>query len=219
MEKKIVVPGELVTEQRKRLGTHVYIREGRIYSDVLGLVHDDNDVASVVPLEGKYMPQVGDVIVGVIASEKFSGYVVDINSPYMSFVSKDSLREVLKPGAVISAKVSSVNELREAELDNARVFYGGEIVEISPVKVPRVIGRNGSMLDILKQGTGSSMLVGRNGWIWAKDGNTKLLAASLRKIEAEAHLDNLTHNMAEFLKKESGKDISVKEGDKEGEMK
>lgn len=199
MGKRIVVPGELITEQRKRLGQHVYIREGKIYSDVLGIASEQDDIASVVPLRGQYMPENDDLIVGIVASEKFSGYVVDINSIYPSFVKKAEFREELKRGSIISAKVAFVNELNEAELTGARVFYSGEIVEAAPVKVPRIIGRNGSMLEILKNGTGCSLLVGRNGWIWVKGGNQGLLAKALAKIDREAHLENLTNSVAEFL--------------------
>ncbi|MFH1224633.1 MAG: exosome complex protein Rrp4 [Candidatus Diapherotrites archaeon] len=199
MGKRIVVPGELITEQRKRLGQHVYIRDGKIYSDVLGIASEQEDVASVVPLKGKYIPENDDLIVGVVSSEKFSGYVVDINSIYPSFVKRDEFREELKRGSIISAKVAFVNELNEAELTGARVFYSGEVVQAAPVKVPRIIGRNGSMLEVLKKGTGCSLLVGRNGWIWVKGGNQALLAKALDKIDKEAHLENLTNSVAEFL--------------------
>src|SRR3989344_2690206 len=174
MAKRIVIPGELVTEERKKLGSHVFVREGKIYSDSMGLVNDDADFASVVPLEGKYMPQMNDVIVGVITVERFAGYGVDINSFYQSFVSKKELREVLKPGSIISAKIMKVNEFNEVELGNTRMFFGGEIMPVTPVKVPRVIGKEGSMLNALKTGTGCNILVGRNGRIWAKGVNTDL---------------------------------------------
>ena len=199
MVKRLVIPGELVTEERKKLGSHVFVREGKIYSDSIGLVNDEGDFASVVPLEGKYTPQVGDVVIGLISGERFAVYGIDINSFYASFIMKKELREVLKPGRIVSAKVTRVNEMNEAELAMPRLFFGGEIIEISPVKVPRVIGREGSMLNILKAGTGSTIIVGRNGRIWAKGGNTDLLIKALKKISSEAHMDNLTNRVAEFL--------------------
>ena len=71
--KHIVVPGELVTEERKKLGSHVYLHQGRIYADSLGIARVDGDMASVVPLEGKYQAMAGDLVVGVLVSEKFDG--------------------------------------------------------------------------------------------------------------------------------------------------
>lgn len=198
--KKIVIPGDLVTEERKRLGIHVFVENGKIYSDCLGITDTESATASVIPLQGKYIPYAGDLIVGIVKSEKHSVYEVDINSIYSSYMSKRDIRETLKPGAIISAKVDSVNEVNEASISDIRIFYGGEIVEVSPVKVPRLIGKNGSMLNVLKSGTQSSLLIGRNGRVWVKNGNIKLLKEAIKKIEDEAHLRNLTNTMEEFMK-------------------
>ncbi len=201
MSKRIVVPGELVTEERKKMGSHVFVREGRIYSECLGLVNDESDFASVVPLEGKYMPMINDVVIGIIVGEKFSVYEVDINSFYSAMIMKRELREVLKPGTIISAKIAKVNEMNEVELIQPRMFFGGDILEISAVKVPRVIGREGSMLNTLKDGTGANLIVGKNGRIWAKGGNVDLLKKAITKISREAHVDNLTSSITDFLMK------------------
>jgi len=199
VSKRLVVPGELVTEERKKLGSHVFISEGKIYSDSIGLVNDESDYASVVPLEGRYIPRQGDVIIGVIGEERFAGYSVDINGFSQSFVSKKDLREMLKPGSVISAKIVGVSELNDVDIGSVRTFFGGEIITISPVKIPRVIGRDCSMLKVLKDGTKSNIMVGKNGWIWAKGGDLDLLKKAIKKIEDEAHLDNLTNRISDFV--------------------
>ena len=204
-DRKIVVPGELVTEGRKRIGDHIFLEDGKAYSDTLGLLEQDEESVRVIPLQGKYMPKSGDLIVGIIAKEEFSGYRVDINSFYSSFLRKEGIRKPLKKGDVISAKITEVDEVNEADLDNIRVFYGGEVVDVSPVKVPRVIGRKGSMLEALKNGTGSSIMAGRNGRVWIKDGDIKLLKKAIKKIEHEAHLSNLTIRIQNFLREEKAK--------------
>lgn len=214
MSKRIVIPGELVTEERKKLGSHVFIHEGKIYSDSMGLVNDESDYASVVPLEGNYFPRVGDMVIGVVTAEKFSVYMVDINGFYQSAISKRDMREILKPGSVISAKVVKVNEMNEVDLAYPRVFFGGEIIEVTPVKIPRIIGKEGSMLEVLKDGTASSIVVGKNGRIWAKGGNLALLREAIEKIDAEAHVENLTNKMTEFMENKKEKsENKVKEGD------
>lgn len=200
--KKIVVPGELVSAEMKKPGENVFVHNGKIYSQVLGLIDDSKPFASVVPLEGKYKPKPMDLVVGIIVEEKATGYMVDINSFWPSFLSKKECRELLKPGTVVSAKIEAVSEVNEVDLSDIRVFYGGEVVSISPVKVPRLIGKNGSMLDVLKTGTNSSLLVGRNGWIWLKGGNTQLAISAIQKIEREAHLENLTNRISEFIREE-----------------
>ena len=204
-EKRIVVPGELVTEQRKKIGEHVFVESGKAYSDSLGLLQENEDSVRVIPLQGRYMPHRGDLIVGIVAQVEFSGYTIDINSFYYSFLRKTELRKPLDKGMVISAKISDVDEIKEAHLENVRVFYGGEVMDVSPVKVPRIIGKKGSMLQVLKDGTGSSIMAGRNGRVWIKDGNIPLLKKAIRKIEAEAHLSNLTERIKAFIEEEKRK--------------
>ncbi|MBS3061823.1 MAG: hypothetical protein J4215_04545 [Candidatus Diapherotrites archaeon] len=203
MTKKIVVPGELVTEERKRLGEHVYIRDGKIFSDTLGISRVEGNFASVVPLRGKYVPQMNDLIVGIVAQEVYPGYLVDVNGVNYAFVSKKELRDPLQVGTVVSAKVMSVNETHDVELGFVRVFYGGTVIPVMPVKVPRMIGKNGSMLEVLKRGTGCNVMIGRNGFVWVKGGDMELLKVGLQKIDDEAHLSNLTNKMSDYLKKDA----------------
>ena len=198
--KVVVVPGDLVTAERKKLGQNVFIESGKIYSDSLGITYPNSSVAYVVPLSGRYIPHKDDLIVGIVERETVKGYMVGINSIYQCYLSAEKCRDRLQKGSVISAKVDSVNEVNEADLFDVRVFYGGEIISVSPPKVPRIIGKNGSMLSVLKQGTGCNLLVGRNGWVWIKGGDSQKLVKAIRLVESEAHLDNLTVRVEEFLK-------------------
>lgn len=199
-KKKIVIPGELITTERKKAGQHVFIENGKIYSNVLGITYPESDTSYVVPLNGVYVPQRDDLIVGIVQQETVKGYVVDINSIYTSYISDDKVREKLQKGSVISAKVDYVNEINEADLFDVRVFYGGEIIQVNPAKVPRMIGKAGSMLTVLKEGTGCSLILGRNGWIWVKGGDTQKLTQAINLIETESHLNNLTTKVERLLK-------------------
>lgn len=202
MSKRIVVPGELVTEERKRLGQHVFIQNGKVFSDCLGLVNDENELASVVPLEGKYFPIEGDVILGIVELELHAGYLINVNSWCYSFIPRSAVREDLRIGTVISAKIFGVTELREMDLGQIRAYFGGQMIKVSPVKVPRIIGKQASMLAVLKNGTGCNLMVGKNGLIWVKGGNIPLLLKALEMIDRESHLSNLTNRVTEFLEKQ-----------------
>ena len=125
---------------------------------------------------------------------------------------------MIKNYSVVSVKVARVNEINEVELMGPRVFFGGEVFEVTPVKVPRVIGKDGSMLNVLKAGTGSTIMVGRNGRIWAKGGNIALLKEAVAKIDREAHLENLTNRITEFLEKNKAANADKKVDKKEGGM-
>ncbi len=214
--KKIVVPGEVLTEERKKLLDNVFIKEGKIMSTTLGIATISKDVAGVVALHGRYMPRRGDLIIGIVRSENIAGYILDINSFYFSFISKRDLSKPLRKGDVVSAKIVDVNEINEASLADVRVFYGGNILSVSPTKIPRMIGKQGSMLNVLKNGTKCSLMIGRNGFIWAKGGSIFLLRKALRKIEEEAHQSNLTNKVESFLN-ENKKEIMINEENNESQ--
>ena len=203
--RKIVIPGEVVSTERKRLGSNVFIQNGKICSEVLGVMTEENDTASVVALKGVYVPKQNDIIVGIISSEKFAGYTVNINCFFDTFISKKEFREQVGNGTVVSAMVARVSELNEVDLEGVRTFFGGEVLKISPVKIPRVIGKNNSMLNVLKNYTKANIVVGRNGLIWVKGENTDLLVKALEIIEKEAHKEHLTERIEAFLKEETEK--------------
>lgn len=202
MMKRIVTPGELVSDQRKRLGSNVFVSEGKIYSKVLGITNDEDEKAAVVPLEGKYAPQAEDVVIGVVTRAIFAGYNLNLNSVAESFIPRSAMRDELKVGDLVSAKVTYVNELREADLEFPRKMFGGEVIEVTPVRTPRLIGKNGSMLELLKQGTGCDIIVGKNGRVWARNGNIELLRKVVSFINDNAYKSNLTNAVEEFFKAE-----------------
>jgi len=210
--KKLVIPGELVSQERKRLGSNVFVSDGKIYSKVVGITELDDEKASVVPLEGKYMPQQEDVVIGVVSRVVFAGYGVNINSFTESFIPKSAMREDLKMGDLISAKISYVNELREADLGFPRRMFGGEVVEVIPVRTPRLIGKNGSMLELLKQGTGCDIVIGKNGRVWARNGNSELLRKVVTFVNDNSYKSNLTNSVEAFFKAE-GINVSVPKKD------
>ncbi len=197
---EIIVPGELVFQEPQEIeGTFI---DGRAtYASVIALIRDNRFVA----LKGHYIPVSGDYIVGLVTEEKFSGYVVDLHSPYEGTFSTRDVREEFRVGDVISAKIAEVNEVNEAVLIEPRKFSGGRILEVDFVKVPRLIGRNGSMLEMLRAYTGSDVFIGKNGRIYLRGGNTALAVLAVLKIDGEAHLSGLTDRIKEFLERESSK--------------
>ena len=198
--KRIVIPGELVSEERKRLGSNVFIANGKIYSKVVGVTSDEGDYANVVALEGGYEPRRDDVVIGAIVRVVHAGYEIDIGSATNSFVPRGAFRDDMVEGDLVTAKISFVDEMKQAELDFPRRIFGGEILKVTPVKVPRFIGKNASMLEILKEGTGSTIIIGKNGRVWAKDGNMALLKEALAFIEENSHKSNLTNTIGDMLK-------------------
>ncbi len=198
--KKVVIPGELLSEERKKLGANVYVFDGKIYSRVLGITDDEKEVADVVALRGMYIPRREDTVVGIVNRVVFAGYGIDVNSFADSFIPKKAMRTDLRLGDVIIAKVEDINELKEADLSFPRKMGGGEIIEITAVKSPRLIGKNGSMLDVLTNGTNCEIFVGKNGRVWARDGNINLLKKAVQFVDENSYKNNLTKAVEELLK-------------------
>jgi len=199
MSKKIVVPGEMISSERKKLGGNVYVANGKIYSKVLGISDEAGDTANVVALEGKYNAFVGDAVIGVVNRVVFAGFGININSFAESFIPRSAMREDLKEGDIIMAKIEYVNEMREADLEFPRKLFGGEIIDMTPVRTPRLIGKNGSMLDLLKRGTGCEIVIGKNGRVWARGGNTELLKKVVKFIDKNSYKSNLTNAIEGFF--------------------
>jgi exosome complex component RRP4 len=81
----------------------------------------------------------------------------------------------------------------------------GQLVEVTPTKIPRVIGRQGSMVGMIKRETGCQLTIGQNGLILINGRSPKderLAFMALRKIEAESHTSGLTDRVTEMIKKE-----------------
>ncbi|MCX8196779.1 MAG: KH domain-containing protein [Candidatus Micrarchaeota archaeon] len=196
VEGKIVMPGELISEREEHI-SYAYVEKGKTYSTVVGLYSN----GKIVPLEGPYDPLAEDTVVGVITEIKFAGYSVDINYAFPAFLSNRESKEKLALGDAIIAKVLSVNEVKDVELFEAKRLPAGSLVRVSPVKVPRIIGKRNSMIDMLQSSTGCQIFVGRNGYVWISGkGNDILAEKALRIIEVQAHTQGLTDRVAAFLR-------------------
>ncbi|MCX8194320.1 MAG: KH domain-containing protein [Candidatus Pacearchaeota archaeon] len=97
------------------------------------------------------------------------------------------------------------------------------IIQINPTRVPRIIGRAGSMVNVIKEETGCSVIVGQNGVIWirGKSVNDELLAKeAIDYIAEKPFVEGLTEKIKEFLqKKKKSEKKELKEEDKKKEIK
>ena len=79
---------------------------------------------------------------------------------------------------------------------------------MEPTKVPRLIGRKGSMINMIKAETRCKIVIGQNGRIWIsceKPEIEDIIEMIIRRIEREAHTAGLTDRIREFLRQELGK--------------
>ncbi len=85
-----------------------------------------------------------------------------------------------------------------------RKLSEGMIVNVAPNKVPRIIGKQGSMVSMIKDATGCKIIVGQNGVVWLQGEPEQefLTVTTLRKIESESHISGLTDRIKAFLDEE-----------------
>ncbi|MEM4725115.1 MAG: exosome complex RNA-binding protein Rrp4 [Candidatus Hadarchaeum sp.] len=219
--REIVVPGQLIAEGDYKHLEGSYREGSKIYSAVVGLADVKGDRVRVIPLQGRYIPHVGDLVIGVVIDNHSSGWILDINSPYTAnlFVSelvhrkvdlnKEDISKFLSIGDVVLASVKEVDEYMRVLLETPGrgmgKIKGGKLVEISPAKIPRVLGRKGSMLKVIESKTGCTLAVGQNGRIiiWGDDPEMVNLAVeAILMIEREAHTSGLTDRVSLMLEKE-----------------
>lgn len=214
--RKMVIPGELIAEGEHKLGEGVFREQGKIYSSVMGLVDEKKGYIRVIPLTGKYMPKVEDFVIGKIEDVQFSHWEVDINSAYSAILNaSDYFREidifqtalvkVLAPGDLIFAVVREITPTKKVYVTmvdrGARILKGGRLLKINPTKVPRVIGKNSSMISMLKKEVRCDILVGQNGRIWlnGEAERVNLAVKAIELIEREAHTAGLTERVKNMI--------------------
>ena len=79
---------------------------------------------------------------------------------------------------------------------------GGRLIDVTSSKVPRIIGREGSMITMIKDSTKCRITVGQNGKVWISGNNvqdeTKAVEA-IMMVENESHSEGLTDKVKAFL--------------------
>ncbi len=180
-KRKVVIPGEVIAKGDDFLpGEGTEKTDQGIIALRFGLAEEINKLIKVIPLSGVYKPRRGNIVIGKVENITFNGWVIDINAPENAFLSltevpryvnKNGLDEFMDIGDMVVAKIWSINK-RGIDLSLKSRGLGkideGLIVKINPHKVPRIIGREGSMINLIKNKTRCNITVGQNGFIWIK---------------------------------------------------
>lgn len=223
MDKKLVVPGEFLSDDPGLADEGTYVEDGKVFSSLFGVASLKNHIR-VVPLSGKYIPKTGDMVIGIIKDITFFNWIVDLRSPYEGLlhiseypkhIDNANMSKYLKVGDAIIAQVKDVDISMKVELtmnERSKQIQHGRIVEVTPSKVARLIGRGGSMITLLKNETNCNIFIGQNGriWITGKERDVELTVKAILKVEKETHISGLTDRITKFLKEERGERIEEK---------
>lgn len=222
-DKDIVVPGEDLAIGMDYLPSYGTFREGdNIVAAKLGLSSVEGRVVRLIPLSGKYLPKRDDTIIGRVVDVTFSGWRVDINSAYSAMLSlKDATSDFIARGSDLTryfnfgdqivTKIINVTSQNLVDLTmkglGLRKLGEGRILTVNPYKVPRIIGKQGSMVGMVKDATNCRIIVGQNGivWVQGEPENELRAVAAIRKIESESHISGLTDRIKTFLEKDGQK--------------
>ncbi|MHB8632421.1 MAG: exosome complex RNA-binding protein Rrp4 [Thermoplasmatota archaeon] len=213
-QRHLVLPGDSVGDRRSVAGPGTKMVGAKLVATSAGLMQVTGEKVSVVPMNGCYEPRAGDLVVAIVTEANPGNWILDIKAPWLApmHVSEVPWRvdfgettSYLKPGDAVLCKILFVDEQRKVQVTlkdrNLSKLEGGELIEVPPVKVARVIGKNGSMVNLLKEYIECWMFVGQNGRIWINGTAPEVLLAkeAIRMIADHAHLPEMTERVRAFL--------------------
>ena len=214
MTRELVLPGDLLDTGRLKPGAGTYVQDGKVYAAMVGIKSIQSNFVNVIPLGGRYIPSPGDTVIGKVVDIGPSNWLIDINSPYPAPLHVNEVpwrvdfgdtARFMNVGDTLLCKVLMVDETKRVQVtmkeQGLRKLQGGQVVEISYSKVPRVIGKGGSMIQLIKGMTNTRIFVGQNGRIWLDGEIENILAAirAIRMIEENAQTMHLTEKVKEYL--------------------
>jgi exosome complex component RRP4 len=215
--RKQVIPGDVIASGDYRYGLYIEKRGSDYVALRIGLAEVSSDGVKLIPLTGPYIPHVDDQVVGKVIDMSGFGWEIDINSSFFGYLpasfvfgrefspATHDLSSKFKVGDLLLCKIEAFDRSRDPQISVRGPGLGkvprGEIVKISPTKVPRLIGRKGYMVNMISAQTGCELKVGQNGLVVVSGPPEGIVKAAnaIRMIEEEAHLADLTTKVQNFL--------------------
>ena len=213
-ENQFVLPGDVIVTGDYRPEQNVILEGNKLMSTAIGFSEIKDDLVTVTPLTGLYTPKTDDLVIGKIVSHNALSWEVDINSYYSGILtasdifgkdyspSRDDLSLKLKTGDIILARIANVNS-RDPLItiigENLGKIDSGELIKISPTKIPRLTG---SVIQTIEASTNATITVGQNGLIILKCDNStglKKAIASIKMIGMTQHDTNLEEKIQNIL--------------------
>lgn len=216
--REVVIPGEVIVKGEDVLpGDWTRKQDDEIIATRLGIVDKSDRLVKVIPISGVYIPRRGNIIIGEIKEITMRGWITNIKAPYDAFlllkecpmyVNESEMQDVYNIGDLVVAKISKVGR---GSIDLTTKGRGlgkikdGIIMKINPNRVPRVIGKEGSMIKIIKIASDCEVTVGQNGLVWIKGKSTEGELFAQKAIEfviENTITEGLTEKVEAWLKKE-----------------
>ncbi len=178
-DRVLVLPGEELPGQGLKPGPGTYRVGGKVYASQLGLLSPRPPFVQVVPLSGRYVPKPGDRVVGTVTDVQSTFWLLDIGAPRWAplhmtgspwKVEVGETGQYLRTGDAVVVRVENLDATGRIGVtmlgDDLGKLEGGTIVRISPARVPRLVGRGGSMIETITRHTNAEVAIGQNGRVW-----------------------------------------------------
>ena len=181
---------------------------------MLGLLSRRPPLVRIIPLSGRYIPKPQDVVIGTVTDVQGTFWLLDIGAPRWAplhmtgtpwKIDFGETQQYLRVGDAVVVGVESIENTGRIGVtmlgEGLGKLEGGTIVRIAPAKVPRVIGRGGSMIQTITELTECRVVVGQNGRIWIDGPDEGIIRVRecLRMIEEEGHRSGLTERIHHYL--------------------
>ena len=218
LKRKYVIPGDKIVDGNFRPLMNVIRIGDSIISTRIGIAEAGRDGIKVIPLSGVYIPRVNDIVIGKIVDRSSLSWDVDINSCFSAHLpaqdvfgrdfspARDDMNRELATGDLITARIIAFDRTRDPMLTVQDRDLGkiprGESLKISATRVPRLIGKRGSMIQTIEQATQTRVIIGQNGVVVVtgrSQGGIELAVKAIKMVEEEAHTSNLTQRIKVLL--------------------
>ena len=160
----LVVPGDALYEGRIRTGDNTFRCQGRVNATRIGLVNYNQNMVSVIALEAGFNPLTGDLVVGDVIDIELGKWIVDIDAATNAalnvpdaidapFRTELVMPNILDIGDAVVAKIVDLDRKRTPILSILGRGLGrvteGFTIFLTPSKIPRLIGKKGSMVNLI----------------------------------------------------------------------
>ena len=224
--KKIVIPGMSIDKNIRvgKVGDYIIKDNRGLVPVLLGVVQQARNMIDLIPYKNVYKPSKGDYVIGVVVSYAPNGWILDIGAYTKAFLSasefvanrrfdprRDELSKYLSIGDVVGVKISDVRRLgyfgatikpslddKDKKMGKIKDYY---MLKVTTTKLPRIIGKKGSMIKLIKQKIKGDLVIAQNGVILFKGSyeDHLLLKKIINLIAAKTFASGLTDTVADIL--------------------
>ncbi len=213
-DRVLVLPGEELPSRGLKPGPGTYRVGGKVYASQLGLFQPRPPFVQVVPLSGRYLPKSGDLVVGTVTDVQSTFWLLDIGAPRWAplhmtgtpwKIDVGETDRYLKVGDAVVVRVENLDATGRIGVtmqgEGLGKLEGGTIARISPARVPRLVGRGGSMIGTITRHTTAEVVIGQNGrvWIGGSPDAIRRVREVLEMIEQNGPRAGLTDRVERFL--------------------